>query len=121
MIGHITTKYEIYSTSKLLRSDNGVTETVTSEVEYISPDQHGGYFGTVYRQYHGAKVHNDSITVPGITKLITASGIWNNINVYNGYTDQGTSNIRPLKGIDKVTFIIVGTMPINEGWVDYTK
>lgn len=107
--------------TKLVRSDNGVLETATAGVEYFSPNQHGSYFGTVYRQYHGAKANGGSITTTGITKLLEFAGRFNTINAYNGYTDQGSASIRMLKSTNKIDIIIVGTMPINEGWVDYTK
>lgn len=38
--------------AKLERTDNGVIETAQTGVEYISPQQHGGIYGTVYRQYY---------------------------------------------------------------------
>ena len=116
-----TTWITINDSSRLMRADNGTLETATSEVEYISPDQHGGYFGTVYRKYHGAKVSGNTIPITGITKLLEYSGRYNNIGNYNGYTDQGSDSIRMLKATNKIDIIIVGTMPINEGWVDYVK
>lgn len=117
MIGSKLTKS--IETDKLKRVDTSIYETATAGVEYISPDQHGGYFGTIYRQYHGVKEHGNSITITGITKLIDFGGRWNTINVYGGLMYDGTATIRILKGTNKIDFIIIGTAPIQEGWVDY--
>ncbi len=106
-------------TDKLKRVDTGVYETATAGVEYISPDQHGECFGIIYRQYHGDKVHGNSITITGITKLIDFSGRWNTINVYRGLMYDGTATIRIMKSTNKIDFVIIGTAPIQEGWVDY--
>ncbi len=106
---------------KLVRVDTGVLEVATAGVEYYSPDQHGSYFGTVYRQYHGAKVTGNSIAVTGITKLIDFGGIWNNINVYHGLMHDGTATIRILRNTNQIDFVVLGATTLEEGWVDYTK
>ncbi len=108
--------------SKLCRSSDVVFETAQAGTEYVSPDQHGGYFGAVYRQYHGQKLHGSSIAVTGITKVIAFAGRWNAINCYNGYMEQGTSVVRVLKGTDEISFVVLNiTNGCDEGWVDYTK
>lgn len=105
--------------NKMKRLDNDVWEIAVIDVPYYSPDQHGGYFGTVYRRYHGARVHGASITITGLTKVINFAGIWNTINTYNGFLYDGTNTIRILKGTNQIDFVIIGGATLTEGWIDY--
>jgi hypothetical protein len=96
---------------------------VDAETEHLSPNQYGGYFGTVYRQYHGAKADSDTITATGITKLIAAGGRYETIKCYNGDVLDGTNSLIISKGTDVVDFTIsgAGAWTCDEGWVDYVK
>ena len=71
-------------------------ENAVVNKEYSSPTQHGGFFGKVYRMHHGALNTGDDITILGIDKLIGYTGIYNNIGVYKGYTEDGVKAIRLL-------------------------
>lgn len=67
------------STSKLCRSADGVWEAVAMGEEYVSPDQHGGVFGDVYRKYITLSPQIPGATLPyllgvTITNMITISG-----------------------------------------------
>lgn len=107
---------------KLRRSSDLVFETSQTEVEYVSPEQHGGFFGTVYRQYHSQKLHGSSISVPGLTQVIAFAGRWNTINCYNGYMESGASVVRILKGTDQIDFVVLNiTNGCDDGWIDYTR
>lgn len=93
---------------------------VAVETEHLSPNQYGGYFGTVYRQYHSTKTNAETITATGITKLIAVGGRYNTTNTYSGDLDNGTSSLAIAKGTNQVVFSMT-TYTCNEGWVDYVK
>ena len=102
------------------------TEVITAKVvetEHVSPNQYGGYFGKVYRQYHGAKLTTETITATGITKLIAAGGRYEATKCYNGDQLDGTNSLIIAKGTDEVVFTITGAgaWTCDEGWVDYVK
>jgi len=93
------------------------------ETEALSPDQHGGIYGTVYRQYHGAKVTTAVVAAVGITKLINASGSYETTRTYSGDVDDGTDSIIITLGTDEVVFTIAGAgvFTCDSGWIDYAK
>lgn len=93
------------------------------ETEHLSPNQYGGYFGTVYRQYHGAKLTTETLTTTGITKLIAAGGRYQTTKCYNGDQLDGTNSLIIAKGTNQVVFTISGAggWTCDEGWVDYVK
>ena len=93
------------------------------ETEILSPEQHGGLYGTVYRQYHGAKLTTATVAAVGITKLINASGSYETTRTYSGDVDDGTDSIIITKGTDEVVFTIAGAgvFTCDSGWIDYVK
>ena len=93
------------------------------ESEHLSPDQRGGVYGTVYRQYHGAKTTTQVVAAVGITKLINASGSYETTRTYSGDVDDGTDSILITKGTDEVVFTIAGAgvFTCDSGWIDYVK
>ncbi len=106
--------------NKLQRIDNGAYETAQVGVEYYSPNQHGGIYGIICRQYHGTKSNGNQIAITGITKLVDFGGLCDSQTAYNGYTNDGTNYIYVNKGVDLVQFNISG-LTLNEGWIDYVK
>lgn len=112
--------HEFTLISELKRVDNGETETGQVGVEYFSPNQQGGIHGTIYRQYHGAKINLDTITITGITRLVDYGGGFNDANVYRGHSDDGSNHFFIEKSVDTITFRIAGWNH-DDGWVDYTK
>ena len=60
--------------SKIMKPD-GTFETAQVGTEYISPNQHGGYFGTVYRQYFtGTLLHPTTVLIASFVYEAIASG-----------------------------------------------
>lgn len=104
----------------LKRVDTGVYETAQIGVEYYSPDQHGGIYGTVYRQYHGAKTNGQTITTTGITNLVSFGGTFNSDTCYFGFAGDGVSRITLTRITNAVRCDVTG-WNITTGWVDYTK
>jgi hypothetical protein len=122
--------------AKLWDVAGGHYETAIAGVEYYSPDQHGGYFGTVYRKYFGipdgagdgADVYIDI----GVTPVypLDISGFlyrFNETRVYmlssgSGHDVDDFGNNVSIDGstirIDpNVRFDIQG----GYGWIDYTR
>lgn len=93
------------------------------ETEILSPEQHGGLYGTVYRQYHGAKLTTAVVATVGITKLITACGSYETTKTYCGDVDDGTDSILITEGTGEVVFTIAGAgaFTCDSGWIDYVK
>ena len=122
--------------STLLNVSTDVFEIATNGTEYISPNQHGRLFGTIYRQY----VSLPSIATDATVNIsITASNLQNIIDYNivahdsNGdafkipYSDEN-ENQGGIEGyIDKSPFRITimngENISITGGhaWVDYTK
>jgi hypothetical protein len=96
---------------------------VALETEHLSPNQYGGVYGTVYRQYHGAKLTTEVVAAVGITKLLNASGSYESTRTYSGDVDDGTDSIIITKGTDEVVFTIAGAgaFTCDSGWIDYVK
>ncbi len=107
-------------TDKLKCVPTGIWETPVVDMEYRSPQQHGGIYGTVYRQYHGAKNALDTISIPGITRLLDYCGRFDTDVVYHGHAHDAINYIWLDRGSDIVTFHINGWTHID-GWIEYTK
>lgn len=97
-------------------------ETAQTGVEYYSPEQHGGYFGTIYRQYHGALIDGQAIPATGITKLISFAGQYNGGTCYNGNVGEEDEEyvISLYKGTNEIVAHIEDVSVIS-GWADYVK
>lgn len=105
---------------KLRRVDTGLWEAAQIGVEYYSPNQHGGIYGTIYRQYHGALAHDASISISGITKMVDNGGTFNGDVNYSGHTSDGTDHLYIYRVANAVKMSIT-TWLHTDGWVDYTK
>ena len=88
--------------------------------EYLASDQRGGIYGTIYKQYHGAKTDSQTIAIIGITRLLDYAGRYNTDAVYHGYAGDGTNYVWLDRGSDVITFHINGWTHVD-GWVEYTK
>lgn len=106
--------------SKLKNASTNVWETAVAGTEYFSPDQHGGYFGTVYRQYFGAKSNGNTITATGISKLLDFVMQVDSVTVAAGHTHDGAEYTYLSKGTNLVNVVTVGNT-IESGWLDYVK
>jgi hypothetical protein len=88
--------------------------------EYYSPDQSGGIYGAVYRQYHGHQADGSAVSVTGISKLISCAGSFDTIHTYNGFTSDSISKVDVWLDGSSVRFSALN-WTINSGWFDYTK
>jgi hypothetical protein len=125
------------------RADTGAYETAQTGVEYIAPDafQHGGIYGTVYRQYFSGTTGTlSNATYPGPASE-TAVTITDIANLRGGQlivTNAGGADIQggvPLTAttwvnppwLDATTNIKINwgldldTGKAYSGWIDYTK
>ena len=123
--------------TKLWDVAGGHYEYASDTVEYYSPDQHGGYFGTVYRKYFvvpdgggaGTEVDIDigvdPILVLGVWGYLLMFGAGDNMymlgtgtNTGNGYLSNHVVVYANILRIDpNDSFDIQG----GECWIDYTK
>jgi hypothetical protein len=122
---------------KLIRVSTGQLETASYGIEYYSPNQHGGVFGTVYRVYgyRGDHVgpggtysfdYGDGITITNIVghRLISlddGGGLWRPVpNVDFGSTAW---NIQVIFYATSLQIIFGPSADSAElrGWIDYTK
>ena len=119
-------------------SDNSF-EVAQTGTEYYSPDQHGGTYGTVYRQYFSGTSATLSLSAwpsTTTTELFTVTGAVELIGVeiaFNtgtsrhvaGYNVSGTSWInQPFLGGTNALKVNYGSTfdaKAYTGWVDYTK
>lgn len=115
----------------LLNCTTNSYESPVVDTEYISPHQHGGIHGVVYRQYFNTTLPSTLTTGDTAGKLIdycctvdaTAMADRHVIHGYNSDGGGGESYIR-LDGVSghcNMVMAIGGLFTINDGWVDYTK
>lgn len=100
------------------------------DTEYLSPEQHGGIYGTVYRQYFNITLPADLTSGDNVSKLIdfmvNVDGS-SNRNVIRGWADNGTNKaavrLNGLSGNSNLSIILAGDYigNLSTGWVDYTK
>jgi hypothetical protein len=114
--------------AKMRRVSTGLFETAAVDTEMYSPEQHGGIYGTIYRQYFGATLPASLTSGSVVTKLVDYA-----INVLDGTTrhvvrDWSTNGgvytahieLSGASGGGNLT-LILGTFTAQNGWVDYTK
>lgn len=116
---------------KLQRIDTSAWEDAQTGVEYYSPDQQGGFFGTVVRQYWNISgVSGDpTLIASGISQLVAAGG-----NAYNSSTGNsilvasykgGSSVVTPRLQADALVLERFGdfddTGDTADVWCDYIK
>lgn len=105
---------------KVFNAATDVYEIAVVGTEYVSPVQHGGIYGTIYRKYHGAILTTEVIAAVGVAKLVSYAGSMGTTLMYSGETDDGTISISAALGTDEIVYTIAGTT-VDAGWVDYTK
>lgn len=102
-------------------------ETAVVGTEYFSPKQHGGIYGTVYRQYFTTSLPTDLTSGNNVAQLIdctlraydtldryTARGLFKTTSLCIKQTGEaGKSNLVLILGVPFVGLI--------NGWVEYTK
>lgn len=106
--------------SQLEVVSTGLYATAVVDVRLVSPEQHGGIYGTIFRQYFGVKTTAQTIATSDIDVIID-SGVWDATAkvVYRGLHDDGTDTMKLAVGSDTVIFTIVNLV-CTKGWVDYT-
>ncbi len=113
--------------SKLRQVSSGNFETAVVDTEYYSPNQHGGIYGTTYRQYFTTTLPSSLTSGNNVSKLVEYYISYHdgsNRLVARSYTAfllawvqivlSGTS------GNNNLTLSVSGWTVID-GWVDYTK
>ncbi|KKL54086.1 hypothetical protein LCGC14_2268930, partial [marine sediment metagenome] len=111
----------------------GHFETAITGVEYYSPNQHGGIYGTVYRQYFLTSLPSDLTTGSNVSGLIdyavqfTYASTGSNRTVAHGVAVAfGSSdnhlriNLSGMSGNGNLSWDNTTYVPV-QGWVDYTK
>ena len=100
-------------------------------IEYISPNQQGGRYGTVYRQYWSGSLSDNDVIVSSIATRIVDGYI----NKYSsgsskrypgGISDMESSSWHARYGLNGTSgsgniFIDLAGYTTLDGWVDYTK
>jgi hypothetical protein len=106
---------------KLVVASDGTSETAEVGTEYVSPEQQGGIYGTIYRQYFGVKLTTEVVAAVGVDAILDY-GIYDDTakNFYRGLHDDGTDTMKLAVGTDEMVFTIVNLV-CTKGWVDYTK
>ncbi len=113
------------NSTTLQRVDTSVYETVLEGVEYFSPDQQGGSYGKIIRQYYAgvsATSTLNAVTISGLAHQITSGG----------YVTSGTPEEYPFPWGDPyandLARVVNDTFTIGTSWtgpysvwVDYTK
>jgi hypothetical protein len=97
--------------------------------EYVSPNQHGGIYGTVYRTYFGATLPAALTAGNNVSNIIDSSMLVSNgSNRYrvDGWGSDGSSYaqivLSTVTGKGNLTMAIGATFSaIISGFVDYTK
>ncbi len=117
---------------KLMKVSNSTFETAVVDTEYYSPNQHGGIYGVIYRQYWDGGALPTDLTDGTITvaKLVDYVINWNNSNDhvahgyagYNDNTDAYEVSISRNTGTSRLVMGATGWSLTNAtGWVDYAK
>ena len=112
----------------LKRLDTGAAETAQVDVEYYSPEQHGGIYGTIVRTYFGTSLPAYLSSGTSVAEIISFNVQSNDSG--NRLPNSGNDYI---SGIVRATLIQAGpsgnsylilkedTWTCNRGWVDYVK
>ncbi len=120
--------------TKLWDVAGGHFETAVVNTEYYSPDQHGGIYGTIYRQYFTTSLTSTNPRLDTgslVTKMIdfvlhtkytgddrgVAHG---NMTAYGSSDNHAYIMLSGASGGGNLSFALTG-YSITTGWVDYTK
>ena len=114
--------------TQLMRVSDNVYATAVVGEEYYGPNQVGGFYGTVYRQYFTTTLPVDLTAASNITNLIDfqiqftfASARY----LARGSASDGTNAVDVVlsgtTGNGNLSLYQAGGSTILKGWVDYTK
>jgi hypothetical protein len=121
----------IYNSIQLERVDDNTLETAQEEVEYFSPDQQGGVWGKVVRQYFSGTTSATTVTVAntsaGVSHSIKSGGYieLGSERLPLGYfTASGNYDISQIRSASGGLYFVVGSSLTSHNyvvWVDYIK
>lgn len=117
--------YSALDTMLLERVDTGVWELAQTGVQYFAPDQHGGLYGKVIRQYFTGTVTATYTTLSTsiVYSKILSSGGWVDDSASGFLRPFGTTGTTFAYGRDSVTDIAFSSDQTGDTyyvWVDYT-
>lgn len=103
--------------------------TYAVNTEYVSPNQHGGLYGIVYRTYFTTALPAALTTGNNVSKLLHYEATFTNgIHRYTatGYTIGGSPAtveiyLAGTTGKNNLSLTTAGGWTVTDGWVDYTK
>ncbi len=111
-----------------LRNTNGRLEKANTDTEYISPNQHGGIYGTIYRMYWKGDRTSGNVIVENVAGII---GGWiRSHDNSNRYVDAARYHdgknhtwyrLSKKSGNGDITLQKSGAFFLMNGWVDYIK
>lgn len=105
-------------------------ETPVVGTEYYSPKQHGGTYGTIYRQYFTTSLPADLTSGDNVSRLIDyALFVHDSTDRYalRGWSDNGSASgqikLLGTSGNNNLLLGLGGVFSGNiiDGWVEYTK
>lgn len=115
--------------NKLMNDSDGSFETAQVNVEYYSPNQHGGIYGTVYRQYFNSSLPSDLSSGNNVSTLIdgllytTYGGTHRDMHA--GWSADGANfaelRLTGVSGNSNLEIAQGGGFTVTNGWVDYAK
>ncbi len=116
-------------TDKLKNYQDNCYEIAMVGNEYFSPKQHGGIYGTVYRQYFTTTLPADLTSGNNVSKLLDYTIIalgGGNRHVLRGFASDGGSvesyiHLTGTSGNNNLLLVVTGVFSSPEGWVEYTK
>lgn len=116
---------------KLMRVSNGQYENTFEDIEYYSPNQHGGRYGTVYRMYFGSSLPSYLTSGNNVNEMVDSRIYFYNtvsgraIIHTRGYSAAGAHGISlglsGTSGDGNLVLTISGDYVVRYGWVDYTE
>ena len=98
--------------------------------EFISPEQHGGIYGTIFRQYFNTSLPSDLTSGSNVSRLIDFTVVADtgvDRFTVSGWSSDGTNTViirlTGTSGNGNLILSSSGTFAgnIQFGWVDYTK
>ena len=123
--------------SDLFNENTNDLETAIVGTEYISPQQHGSIYGTIYRRYYtiGSTTNGVDITIPlgfnptgniiDYGAMVLDGNDWLKLP-FTGETDESTKNIKIIIDVgtsDQIEICPGSSASFDSGhmWIDYTK
>lgn len=114
--------------SEMVKVSDDSYETAQDDVEYYSPNQHGGIYGTVYRQYFTTTLPATLTSGKIVSRLVDCNIMYKDGSVrkvisgiFDDSTNSGWIQLTGLTGDENLVLAAAGNVTVDKGWVDYTK